>query len=248
MVRTNIPLVLAATLGWSCASTSQADRSAQSVAKLASTEMSCPQGDMVFTKTTETQWHVSGCGQRASYRGGCEGDTCSWSRQPLPPPAAVAVAASRAPVPPAPPPPSPNPASEPTNPCPPPSAAPGAGSTSGEMQVELQAACQMSIPQTDGAQTAPQAPPAQPIAEEKTAAPADGYVWVLGRWYWTGRNYVWLAGYWVPAEPGYVYVAGRWTSVGGVWTYAPIRSPRRVGAGEPRPRWFRPPPIRRGRR
>jgi hypothetical protein len=68
-------------------------------------------------------------------------------------------------------------------------------------------------------------PPA-PLADVVTVAPAPGYVWVGGAWYWNG-GWVWRYGYWtrpprfgaVWVGPRYYYRGGRSTWYGGYWRY-----------------------------
>ena len=63
-------------------------------------------------------------------------------------------------------------------------------------------------------------PPPEPQYEVPPAAPAVGYVWAPGYWYWYDNHYVWIRGSWIEGRPGYAYVAPRWVYGGGVgWTF-----------------------------
>ena len=66
---------------------------------------------------------------------------------------------------------------------------------------------------------APQAPPPPP-EENVLAAPAPGYVWAPGYWYWYGGNYVWIGGSWLPPRPGYVYVGAHWVHGYNGWVFS----------------------------
>ena len=133
----------------------------------------------------------------------------------------------------------------PSNPCP---ATPPSASAS---QVELQESCQLQVPQDDAPQTAPYGPPDGAVQEQRTAPPSAEYVWVSGRWYWTGTHYVWVAGFWVPPQTGYAYRPGGWVWAGGVWTYRPggwvaVGTTVVVAPPPPRPTavvWVRPVPV-----
>src|ERR1700712_3526482 len=46
------------------------------------------------------------------------------------------------------------------------------------------------------------APPAL-MEESAPLAPAPGYVWAPGYWYWYGTSYSWVGGRWLPPHPGY---------------------------------------------
>jgi hypothetical protein len=61
-------------------------------------------------------------------------------------------------------------------------------------------------------------------------APRHGYVWVDGRWTWTGNRWAWVEGYWERERPGYVYVPGYWHRRGNghVWVQPKWRASGRV--------------------
>ncbi len=61
-------------------------------------------------------------------------------------------------------------------------------------------------------------PPA-PLQEVVTLAPAPGYLWINGFWYWSGGRHVWRAGYWAPPRVGFSWVPHRWERVGVRWHF-----------------------------
>jgi hypothetical protein len=62
------------------------------------------------------------------------------------------------------------------------------------------------------------APPA-PMQEIITVAPAPGYFWINGFWYWEGGRHVWRAGYWAPPRVGFTWVPHHWERVGVSWHF-----------------------------
>ena len=58
-----------------------------------------------------------------------------------------------------------------------------------------------------------------PPASDIYYADRDGYVWVEGRYLWTGADWQWRPGYWMAARPGYVYTQGYWYDAGGQWSW-----------------------------
>jgi hypothetical protein len=64
-----------------------------------------------------------------------------------------------------------------------------------------------------------------------------GYVWIDGRWDWTGSQWVWADGYYVRERPGYVYSQGNWRRNGSqwVWVTGGWRTRGHVEVREPRP-------------
>lgn len=82
-----------------------------------------------------------------------------------------------------------------------------------------------------------QADPPQPLLEHPGKPPANGHVWIAGRWDLVDGRYRWQAGHWVPARPGHVWqphvwrlVGERWLQEGGRWEpdgNSPARSRRR---------------------
>ena len=79
---------------------------------------------------------------------------------------------------------------------------------------------EMTIPAQEPEQTSTEAPPCQPMDDDRPTQPAPDYVWVVGYWWWTNGTYVWAPGYWrQPPQPSYVYVSGYWTYRSGIWVY-----------------------------
>jgi hypothetical protein len=61
--------------------------------------------------------------------------------------------------------------------------------------------------------------PPPPRPERVLTAPAPGYVWAPGYWYWYDGGYVWVAGSWLPPRPGHVYVGSRWAHTYDGWVF-----------------------------
>ncbi len=79
---------------------------------------------------------------------------------------------------------------------------------------------EMKIPAVEPEQTSTEAPPCQPIDDERPEQPSPDHVWVIGYWWWTNQTYMWVPGYWaVPPYKNYVYVSGYWTHVNNHWVY-----------------------------
>ena len=79
---------------------------------------------------------------------------------------------------------------------------------------------EMKIPAVEPEQTSTEAPPCQPIDDERPEQPGPEHVWVTGYWWWTNMNYMWVPGYWaVPPYKNYVYVSGHWAYTGNRWVY-----------------------------
>lgn len=69
-----------------------------------------------------------------------------------------------------------------------------------------------------------QADPPQPLLEHPGQPPANGYVWIAGRWDLADGRYRWQPGNWAAPRPGHVWqphvwrLAGdRWLQEGGRW-------------------------------
>lgn len=76
------------------------------------------------------------------------------------------------------------------------------------------------VPATEPEQTSQEAPPSQPMDDDRGEQPTPDSVWIMGYWWWTDNKYVWVPGYWaIPPKPEYVYVAGYWTYQGNAWVY-----------------------------
>lgn len=66
---------------------------------------------------------------------------------------------------------------------------------------------------------APESPP--PVRVERVlTAPAPGYIWAPGYWYWYRGGYVWISGEWLPPRVGYVYVGPRWAHTYNGWAFS----------------------------
>jgi hypothetical protein len=77
-----------------------------------------------------------------------------------------------------------------------------------------------SVPPEEPEQTSTEAPPCQPIDDERPEQPTTHHVWVTGYWWWTNNTYMWVPGYWaLPPRPEYAYVSGYWTYKGNKWVY-----------------------------
>lgn len=80
---------------------------------------------------------------------------------------------------------------------------------------------EMKVPATEPEQTSTEAPPSQPMDDDRGEQPDESHVWVYGYWWWTSGHYVWVPGYWaVPPKVEYVYVPGYWTYQDVTWVYA----------------------------
>jgi hypothetical protein len=85
-----------------------------------------------------------------------------------------------------------------------------------------------NVPSTEPEQTSNEAPPGQPMDDDRGDQPGPDHAWVCGYWWWTDGRYVWVPGYWaIPPNTEYVYISGYWTHVDGIWRY------RRGGWGRP---------------
>jgi len=54
-------------------------------------------------------------------------------------------------------------------------------------------------------------------------APAPGYFWVSGAWFYSGGHYRWHGGYWEAPRPGYHWVPHAWTRESNAWAMHPGR-------------------------
>ncbi len=62
-----------------------------------------------------------------------------------------------------------------------------------------------------------QAAPPQPLLEHPGRPPANGYVWIAGRWDLLEGRYRWQPGNWVAPRPGQVWQAHVWRLAGDGW-------------------------------
>ncbi|TLY76741.1 MAG: hypothetical protein E6K43_01255 [Gammaproteobacteria bacterium] len=60
------------------------------------------------------------------------------------------------------------------------------------------------------------APPA-PQYEVVGVAPAAGYIWIGGAWFWESGRYGWRPGRWEAPRPGYRWVPHTWRREGNRW-------------------------------
>src|SRR5499427_6502127 len=61
-----------------------------------------------------------------------------------------------------------------------------------------------------------EAPP--PVRYEVVGvAPAPGYFWIGGAWFWESGRYSWHPGRWEAPRPGYRWAPDRWHHVGKGW-------------------------------
>lgn len=75
--------------------------------------------------------------------------------------------------------------------------------------------------------------PPEPLYEQMTPSPGDGYVWIDGYWHWNGYEWVWVSGRWERDQSGYVYVEPSYDYVGEQFVYTPgyWSQPTRVPRG-----------------
>ena len=62
-----------------------------------------------------------------------------------------------------------------------------------------------------------QADPPQPLLEHPGRPPANGYVWIAGRWDRLEGRYRWQPGSWQAPRPGQVWQAHVWRLAGDGW-------------------------------
>lgn len=62
-----------------------------------------------------------------------------------------------------------------------------------------------------------QAAPPQPLLEHPGRPPANGYVWIAGRWDLLEGRYRWQPGNWVAPRPGQVWQTHVWRLAGDGW-------------------------------
>lgn len=62
-----------------------------------------------------------------------------------------------------------------------------------------------------------QADPPQPLLEHPGMPPANGYVWIPGRWDLVEGRYRWQPGNWAAPRPGHVWQAHVWRRAGDRW-------------------------------
>lgn len=75
--------------------------------------------------------------------------------------------------------------------------------------------------------------PPEPLYEQISTSPGDGFVWIDGYWHWNGYEWVWVNGRWERDQAGYVYVEPNYDYVGDQYVYTPgyWSQPQRVPRG-----------------
>src|SRR5262249_56515630 len=63
--------------------------------------------------------------------------------------------------------------------------------------------------------------PPEPLYEQMSPSPGDGFVWIDGYWHWNGYEWVWVNGRWERDQSGYVYVEPSYDYVGEQFIYVP---------------------------
>ena len=77
-----------------------------------------------------------------------------------------------------------------------------------------------TVPAQEPKQTSQEAPPSQPMDDDRGTTPGEGYVWATGYWWWQNGTYAWVPGYWVsPPEPNLIWVSGYWSYQSTAWVY-----------------------------
>ena len=79
---------------------------------------------------------------------------------------------------------------------------------------------EMTVPAVEPDQTSQEAPPSQPMDDDRGEPPGEGHLWASGYWLWTNDKYVWVPGYWTkPPSAEYVYIPGYWAYQTTAWVY-----------------------------
>ena len=88
------------------------------------------------------------------------------------------------------------------------------------MSVALCACVVAPAPGYGGEVVAYEAPP--PVQYEAVGvAPAPGYFWIGGAWFWEGGRYAWHPGRWERERPGYRWAPHQWVRGGNGWHMRP---------------------------
>jgi hypothetical protein len=61
----------------------------------------------------------------------------------------------------------------------------------------------------------------EPLDEQMTPSPGDGFAWIDGYWHWDGYDWVWVSGRWEHEQDGYVYVPPYYDYSGSTFVYTP---------------------------
>lgn len=145
---------------------------------------------------------------------GCGGTITFRAAAPPPPPPAEVTVGVGAPAP------------------PPPEAAPAPAPPAAEATVEVE-----PVSQGDPEEVSATTEPPDPVYEEETPAPSQGYIWINGYWGWNGIDWGWHWGRWESPPPGRIYIQPYYERVGprvvyvrGYW--GTHESPHRSYGGE----------------
>ena len=80
---------------------------------------------------------------------------------------------------------------------------------------------EQTVPTVEPQQTSDEAPPSQPMEDDRGEQPTPSHKWVNGYWWWTDGEYVWVPGYWaVSPKPEWEYEAGYWEYQQTRWVYS----------------------------
>ncbi|HEY1552303.1 MAG TPA: hypothetical protein VGG28_30965, partial [Kofleriaceae bacterium] len=61
----------------------------------------------------------------------------------------------------------------------------------------------------------------EPLDDQMTPSPGEGYDWIDGYWHWNGYDWVWVGGRWERDQQGYVYVQPYYDYSGASYVYTP---------------------------
>jgi hypothetical protein len=61
----------------------------------------------------------------------------------------------------------------------------------------------------------------EPLDDQMTQSPGEGYDWIDGYWHWNGYDWVWVGGRWERDQEGYVYVQPYYDYSGASYVYTP---------------------------
>jgi hypothetical protein len=68
----------------------------------------------------------------------------------------------------------------------------------------------------------PAVPPAPPVADVMTPAPAPNALWIPGYWSYDGARYTWVAAHWeMPPPNAHAYVVAHWENRGNAYAFIP---------------------------
>jgi WXXGXW repeat (2 copies) len=61
----------------------------------------------------------------------------------------------------------------------------------------------------------------EPLDDQMTPSPGEGFDWIDGYWHWNGYDWVWVGGRWERDQEGYVYVQPYYDYSGASYVYTP---------------------------